>query len=203
MSRLRIFLNKFFSLLEDNKPSEEQTNIVVKQNPLPQSYFDDNHEIISKDLSSKDDITDSTINEQENIVISSQDIEFSEIKPISTTEKIPTHEIEESSQNNASGANFDKLLANTIDMIKYYDQVAEQIQNQDIRTMLDDVCRKLIENLILSGCTPIDEPTGIYNMIKHKVKPFQIVPEGTYYTKLIRPGVEYNGEVKILAIVEL
>jgi len=98
---------------------------------------------------------------------------------------------------------FDKLLSNTIDTIKYYDQLAEQVQVQDIKMVLDDVCRKLIENLVLSGCKSIDEPQGVYDMNRHKVVPFKIVPEGTTYKNVIRPGVEYDGEVKILAIVEI
>lgn len=202
MRRIRNFFNNLFSLLEDNKPSDEQKNVVVEQNPIPQSYSDNHQEVILEDLSPKDDITDSAIAEQVDIVMPSQDIEFAEIEPISIKE-IPSSDKELVQEVDLPEGHFDKLLATTVDTIKYYDQIAEQVQNQDAKTLLNDVCAKLIENLVMSGCTPINEPTGIFDMTKHKTASFQIVPEDTTYTNLVRPGIEYNGEVKILAIVEL
>ena len=100
-------------------------------------------------------------------------------------------------------ASFDRILSKSLDTIRYYDQLATQTPMQEIKTILDDVCRKQIENLILSGCTPIDEPQGLFDMNRHKTVPYQMVPEGTAFTRLVRPGIEYNGEVKLLAIVEL
>ncbi|MBR4918297.1 MAG: hypothetical protein IKZ52_03665 [Bacteroidales bacterium] len=98
---------------------------------------------------------------------------------------------------------FEKLLSNTLDTIKYYDQLVAQVENPDVRSCLEDFCRKLIENLILSGCTPIDTSEGVFDMTRHRVVPFQMVEDGTPYHKLVRAGVEWDGEVKVMAIVEL
>lgn len=98
---------------------------------------------------------------------------------------------------------FEKLLSKTIDTIKYYDQLAAQIANPDVKACLDDFNRKLIENLILSGCTPIDTSEGVFDMTRHRVVPFQMVEDGTPFHNLVRTGVEWNGEVKVMAIVEL
>ena len=98
---------------------------------------------------------------------------------------------------------FEKLLSQTVDCIKYYDQLALQIEESDLKSCLEDFCRKLIENLILSGCTPIDTSEGVFDMTRHRVVPFQMVEDGTPYHKLVRAGVEWDGEVKVMAIVEL
>lgn len=98
---------------------------------------------------------------------------------------------------------FEKLLSQTVNCIKYYDQLALQIEDSDIRSCLEDFCRKMIENLILSGCTPIDTSEGVFDMTRHRVVPFQMVEDGTPFHHLVRTGVEWNGEVKVMAIVEL
>ena len=138
-----------------------------------------------------------------NVVPQQEDnIVFAEIEPIVVNNE---KEQEETtiSETSTEQDNYTKLIYYTVDTVKYYDQLAEAVQSRDMKTLLDDVCRKLIENLILSGCKPIDDPQGEYDMTKHKVVPFQIVQEGTVYSDLIRPGVEYNGEVKLLAIIKL
>ena len=73
----------------------------------------------------------------------------------------------------------------------------------DLRNILDDVCCNLIDNLILSGCTPINEEPGSFDLSRHRVEPFQIVDEGTPYSKVERKGIVYKNEVKLLAIVKL
>lgn len=96
-----------------------------------------------------------------------------------------------------------KLVTLTVDSIKYYDKLRSQMPTDDLRNILDDVCRNLIDNLIMAGCTPINEEPGCFDMSRHRVEPFQLVEEGTPYSKLIRKGVEFQNEVKLLAIVEL
>ena len=96
-----------------------------------------------------------------------------------------------------------KLVSLTVDSIKYYDKLRSQMPTDDLKSILDDVCRNLIDNLILSGCTPINEEPGCFDMTRHRVEPFQLVEEGTPYTKVLRKGIEYEKEVMLLAIVEL
>lgn len=96
-----------------------------------------------------------------------------------------------------------KLVSLTVDTIKYYDKLRSQMPTDDLRNILDDVCRNLIDNLIMAGCTPINEEPGCFDMLKHRVEPFGMVEEGIPYSKVIRKGVEYQKEVKILAVVEL
>ena len=102
-----------------------------------------------------------------------------------------------------SGKQFEKLLSNTVSTIKYYDAMAAQVEQSDVKMVLEDVSRKLIENLILSGCTPIDSQEGEFDMTRHRVIPFQMVADGTPYRSLVRAGVEWDGEVRVLAIVSL
>lgn len=99
--------------------------------------------------------------------------------------------------------NEQKLVSLTVDSIKYYDKLRSQMPTDDLKSILDDVCRNLIDNLILSGCTPINEEPGCFDMSRHRVEPFQMVDDGTPYSKVTRKGVEYQNEVKLLAVVEL
>lgn len=96
-----------------------------------------------------------------------------------------------------------KLVSLTVDSIKYYDKLRCQMPTDDLRKILDDVCRNLIDNLILSGCTPINMEPGSFDLSRHRVEPFQMVEEGTPYSKVTRKGVVFQNEVKLLAIVEL
>ena len=77
-----------------------------------------------------------------------------------------------------------------------------QLHMGDMRMLLEDVCNSLVDNLIIAGCTPVGEERGTFNIAYHKATSSQIVEDGTTYSKLIRKGVMYNGEVKLLAIVE-
>lgn len=97
----------------------------------------------------------------------------------------------------------EKLISLTIETIRYYDQMRNQLPMDDQRTLIDDVCDNLIDNLIMAGCTPVGEETGVFSLSYHKASPPQMVTEGTPYQRLLRKGIAYNGEVKLLAIVEL
>lgn len=96
-----------------------------------------------------------------------------------------------------------KLVSLTVDTIKYYDKLRSQMPTDDLRNLLDDVCRNLIDNLVIAGCAPINEEPGCFDMSKHRVEPFEMVEEGVSYSRVIRKGIEYQNEVKLLAIVEL
>ena len=205
MKHMRLFIQKFFSIFGFNEDPEEQTEVQASPNLKLQPINKDNQVSVAEETVADDTMinTDTLTTEQNSVTFSSKkSIEFTEIEPIAI-KVVPSSDNEFVQEVNVPDGHFDKLLATTIDTIKYYDQIAEQVQNQDAKTLLNDVCAKLIENLILSGCTPINKPTGKYDMMKHKIIPFQIVPEGTVYTNLVRPGIEYDGEVKILAIVEI
>ena len=205
MKQLKCLFHKLFSKFGYDESSDSKTEVKDSQNPMMQPVIEDN-QVSVFNVTVADDTTintDAPKAEQNSITLSPKEsIEFTEIEPISIKEVQPSNNDSVKVVNIPEG-DFDKLLATTIETIKYYDQIAEQVQNQDAKTLLNDVCAKLIENLVMSGCTPINEPTGIFDMTKHKTTPFQIVPEDTTYTNLVRPGIEYNGEVKILAIVEL
>lgn len=97
----------------------------------------------------------------------------------------------------------DKLVSLTIDSIHYFDKLCSQMPNDDLKAILDEVSRNLIENLVMSGCTAINEEPGLFNLARHQLIPFQIVTDGTQYQTIKRAGIEYKGEVKLLAIVEL
>lgn len=99
--------------------------------------------------------------------------------------------------------NTEKLISLTIDTIRYYDQLRNQLTTDDQRTLIDDVCDNLIDNLIMAGCTPVGEETGTFSLSYHKASPPQLVAEGTPFCKLLRKGIAYNGAVKLLATVEL
>jgi len=98
---------------------------------------------------------------------------------------------------------FEKMLSLTAETIKYYDQMAAMVDNPDVALVLDDFSKKMIENMILAGCTPINGEEGVFDMTRHRVVPFQMIADGTPYRKLVREGAEWNGQAKVLAIVEL
>ena len=137
------------------------------------------------------DITDALLPESEEK--NSDHVEFDVVEPVSPLEMLASEK----------PVNEPKLVALTVDSIKYYDKLRSQMPTDDLKSILDDVCRNLIDNLILSGCAPINEEPGCFDMSRHRVEPFQLVEEGTPYSKVTRKGVVYQNEVKLLAIVEL
>lgn len=202
MEWLNNIKERIASLFKCEDVGGEQQEVIVEQMPIPQVPLEESCDKISKEPFLKETDVLETDTEDISIDKPNETIELTEIAPILIKEECQPTEQTSKLTFNGEG-NFEKLLSNTVGTIKYYDQLSEQIQTSDTKTVLNDVCRKLIENLILSGCKPIDEPHGIYDMSRHKAIPFQIVSEGTKYTNLIRPGIEYNDEVKLLAIVEL
>lgn len=116
-----------------------------------------------------------------------------------TDTTLPSCQLGEEEKTSSAG----KLISLTVDTIRTYDMMSMQFPAGDIHTLLEDVCSCLVDNLIMAGCTPIGEESGTFNIAYHKISHSQIVEDGTPYSKLIRKGIMYNGEVKLLAIVEL
>ena len=176
-------------------------NLFPDVKAIEESDIRENSEEASTDDSLNTLLTGSDVEDDNNVV-------FDEIEPVTPLEVTPQKEIvKEEQQKEVQGldesVNESKLVSLTTDTIKYYDKLRSQMPTDDLRNILDDVCRNLIDNLVLAGCTPINEEPGYFDMSKHRVEPFQIVEEGTSYSKVIRKGVEYQKEVKLLAIVEL
>lgn len=119
-----------------------------------------------------------------------------------TSQPTPIEEKKEKSKEDEF-ISVEKLISLTVETIRYYDQLRNQLTTDDQRTLIDDVCDNLIDNLIMAGCTPVGEEIGIFSLSYHKASPPQMVTEGTPYHRLLRKGIAYNGEVKLLAIVEL
>ena len=98
-----------------------------------------------------------------------------------------------------------KVLAALLDkqakLLTSYDQLAQQLGG-DSQMLLNDVVQKMIDTMILAGCTPIsDEKT--YDMGRHRPQPFRLAAPGTPIRSTIRSGVEWQGHVYIPALVEL
>ena len=96
-------------------------------------------------------------------------------------------------------ADFEKLLTESANMVKYYDSLSLQ-WNADQQMIVADITLKIIENMLLSGCKAIDDDK-VYDMKRHQLRPYRLIPNGTPVKETIRPGVEWNGKVYVPAIV--
>lgn len=96
-----------------------------------------------------------------------------------------------------------KLVHNAANLINEYDRKATEAEDNGLRTLYNDAANRLIENLILAGCTGInpqeDEP---FDFNRHATRPFSL-PSNQLIKKTIRLGVALNDEVLVKAIVEL
>lgn len=96
-----------------------------------------------------------------------------------------------------------KLVHNAANLINEYDRQATEAEDNSFRTLYNDAANRLIENLILAGCTGInpqeDEP---FDFNRHATRPFSL-PNNQLIKKTIRLGVALNDEVLVKAIVEL
>ena len=96
-----------------------------------------------------------------------------------------------------------KLVHNAANLINEYDRQATEAEDNGFRTLYNDAANRLIENLILAGCTGInpqeDEP---FDFNRHATRPFSL-PSNQLIKKTIRLGVALNDEVLVKAIVEL
>lgn len=95
------------------------------------------------------------------------------------------------------------VVCNTANLINEYDRLAAETVEENFRALYDETATKLIENLILAGCTSInpqeDEP---FDFNRHATRPFSF-PTNKYVKNTLRLGVAFNDEVLIKAIVEL
>lgn len=183
-------------------PNSTIENILPEGDNSSIKVFD---EYESKDVSLNDTTLESCLfKASESILIDMPNIGFVEsekpqLKQIANSET----DHNEQSTKTEQDVDVDKLVSLTIDSIRYFDQLRSQMPTEDLKTMLDEVSGNLIDNLVLSGCTPINEEPGTYDMARHQLVPFQTVADGTQYQTIKRAGIEYKGEVKLLAIVEL
>ena len=96
-----------------------------------------------------------------------------------------------------------KLVHNAANLINEYDRQATEAEDNGFRTLYNDAANRLIENLILAGCSGInpqeDEP---FDFNRHATRPFSL-PSNQLIKKTIRLGVALNDEVLVKAIVEL
>lgn len=184
-----------------------QSDTTVLEQILPEG---DNSPIIVLDEADSqidaDNETISTISEDDSQAKVEQmsDIDFIEVEEHSSKKDNEIKEVQdEVGVSSPTSVDPDKLVSLTIDSIRYFDQLLSQMPTDDLKTILDEVSRNLIDNLVMAGCTPIKEEPGTFNMARHQVVPFQMVTDGTPYQSIKRSGIEYKGEVKLLAIVEL
>lgn len=199
--------NDNLDVTESESNTQEVVMPITDDNQFPnykdikESGVKKNTEEASTDDSFNTLLVGSNLEDDNNVV-------FDEIEPVAPLKVIPKKDfvnadpkIEEQTLDKLVDES--KLVSLTVDTIKYYDKLRCQMPTDDLRNLLDDVCRNLIDNLIIAGCAPINEEPGCFDMSKHRVEPFEMVEEGVSYSKVIRKGVEYQNEVKILAVVEL
>lgn len=96
-----------------------------------------------------------------------------------------------------------KLVHNAANLINEYDRQATEAEDNGFRTLYNDAANRLIENLILAGCTGINpQEDETFDFNRHATRPFSI-PSNRLIKKTIRLGVALNDEVLVKAIVEL
>lgn len=96
-----------------------------------------------------------------------------------------------------------KLVHNAANLINEYDRQATDAEDNGFRTLYNDAANRLIENLILAGCTGINpQEDETFDFNRHATRPFSL-PSNQLIKKTIRLGVALNDEVLVKAIVEL
>ena len=96
-----------------------------------------------------------------------------------------------------------KLVHNAANLINEYDRQATEAEDNSFRTLYNDAANRLIENLILAGCTGINpQEQESFDFNRHATRPFSL-PSNQLIKKTIRLGVALNDEVLVKAIVEL
>ena len=206
------FFDKIWTFFRPNRRQQGQTvqDPLIPTIPENGDGIDDALRLPSEDNTCQQS-SDDTVSQEQNVGSIDDDIVMTEITPVEDSSPKESGVTEESdlpgtvcpSDEKGKSASVEKLIKLTVDTIRTYDMMSNQLPMGDQRTLIEDVCSSLVDNLIMAGCTPIGEESGTFNIAYHKTSPSQIVPDGTPYTKLLRKGIEYNGEVKLLAIVEL
>ena len=96
-----------------------------------------------------------------------------------------------------------KLVHNAANLINEYDRQATEAEDNGFRTLYNDAANRLIENLVLAGCTSINpQEDETFDFNRHATRPFSL-PNNQLIKKTIRLGVALNDEVLVKAIVEL
>ena len=205
---LRTLSHKEYDMTQEAEPDIQNETIPITGDE-PLSGLDNTEQTKAKEDSTETKTDKPVIPLSEEInVEGSNSIVFDNVEPVSPLDITPSSEDADNEagteeQKTDEAFSESKMVSLTVDSIKYYDKLRSQMPTDDLRTVLDDVCRNMVENLIMAGCQSINEEPGVFDMSRHRTEPFQLVEEGTPYTKVLRKGVEYKNEVKLLAIVEL
>lgn len=118
-------------------------------------------------------------------------------------DKNPIDDISEQQDTKKKIASLYKFVDNSAKLINEYDRYANEVQDENIKILYRDSANKIIENMILSGCTSInpqeDEP---FDFSYHTTEPVS-VPENKRIKETIRLGVVFDSKVQVKAIVIL
>ena len=96
-----------------------------------------------------------------------------------------------------------KLVHKAVELIKEYDRCSDEALNDTAKILYNDAANKMIENLILSGCTPVNpQENESFDFSYHTTKPVSF-PIDKKIKETIRLGIAIGDEVLIKAIVEL
>lgn len=97
----------------------------------------------------------------------------------------------------------DKLADYTVNLIFELDRRGSEAEEQT-KYVYEDLSYKLIENLILSGCRPINPQEGeIFESEYHMTVPFSFPPDKSQIQATTRLGIMLGERVLLKAIVEL
>lgn len=135
----------------------------------------------------------------------------SELQPVGNdndlrekSDNIPSYDVPSMSSTNVDPSiSGKKFVRNASDLIKEYDRHAAETNDKGIRLLYSDAATKMIENLILSGCTCINpQENEPFDFNRHVSHPFSLSTD-KQIEKTLRLGVALGDEVLIKAIVKL
>jgi len=97
---------------------------------------------------------------------------------------------------------FNKLAEQVAALVNHYDMLVCQTTDSNAQVLLKDFSQRLINTLIINGCTPISDDTT-YDQLRHITQSAEPVPAGTPIKSFIRIGVQLDNKVLIPAIVTI
>ena len=98
-------------------------------------------------------------------------------------------------------ADFSQLCRKLAEMVKMYDQMAQQMPAGEAKDLAEDFSDQIITTLSLcDGCTAIiNEPT--FDTHRHTPVPFSMIEDGTPIQSFVRMGIALGEQVIIPAKV--
>lgn len=114
-----------------------------------------------------------------------------------------SHTTTEDASVEMTDSHFCDLLENICYAIADFDEKAKIFSNQSGENVYKYIRSRLIDRICISGASLItDEET--FDLLRHIPAELQEIPEeGCHISKMVRPGVEYDGKVFLKAIVNL